>query len=38
MIANADMAVERGDIDGALSILKSISPNQQYVYFPFRLF
>lgn len=29
LIANADMAVLRGDIDSALSILKSITPSQQ---------
>jgi len=30
MIANADMAVLRGDFDGALSILKAIGPAQAY--------
>ena len=29
VIANADLAVQRGDIDGALSLLKSVQPGQQ---------
>lgn len=32
-IANADLAIGRGDIDGALTMLREISPEQVWAHF-----
>ena len=37
-IANADLAIGRGDIDGALTMLRNIGPEQVTYYFLLNIF